>query len=139
MTIRKCIYTNKEAKSKDSVIPKDLLGEEVHNWTAQAPCNLDYLEQKKSKLPTELEMQANELFHLLELAKLRVVFYEQKLNKIQNEILNTYKEPIKNKTTVAEKNKEKQIQQMIIEKEIIEEVNKDIDKLLNNKRKLWED
>jgi len=139
MTIRKCIYTNKDARSKDSIIPKETLGEEIYNWTSQVPCNSDYLAQKQSKQPTELEMQANEIFHLLELAKLRVVFYEQKLLAIQDKIRLTYKEVVKNTPTVAEKTKDKQIKQMIIEKELVEEANKDIDQILTNKRKLWED
>jgi uncharacterized short protein YbdD (DUF466 family) len=138
MTVRKCIYTDKEARSKDSVLPKEILGEEIHNWTVQVPCNTNYLEHKQNKLPTELEMQANEFFHLLELTKLRVVYYEKKLAEIQGKILYTYKEPIKNKITVAEKNKERQIEQMIIEKELIEESNKDIEAILAEKRKLWE-
>ena len=58
-------------------------------------------------------MQANEFFHLLELARLRVVYFEQKLAEIQAEILKTYKEPVKNKITVAEKKKEKQIKKFI--------------------------
>jgi hypothetical protein len=138
MTIRKCIYTNKEAKSKDSVIPRHVLGEEIQNWASYAPSNIDYSTQKSDKLPSELEMQANEFFHLLELARLRVVYYEQKLAETQAEILKTYKEPIKNKITVADKKKEKQIKQMVVEKEITEEVNKDIENFLEQKRKLWE-
>jgi hypothetical protein len=138
MTVRKCTYTNKEARSKDSVIPREVLGDELHNWANNTPCNSDYIIQKSGLLPTELEMQANEFFHLLELSKLRVVYFESKLAEIQAKILKTYKEPIKNKITVAEKNKERQIEQMIIEKELIEESNKDIEAILAEKRKLWE-
>ena len=136
--IRKCIYTNKEAKSKDSLFPRETLGEEIHNWTVQVPCNSEYLKSKANDQPTELEMQANEIFHLLELARLRVIFYENKLEAIQVQISTTYKEVVKTGPTVAEKTKEKQIKQMIVEKELVEEVSKDIDKLFSEKRKLWE-
>lgn len=139
MAIRKCIYTNKDARSKDSILPKEVLGEEIYNWAAQVPCNTEYLDQKVGKIPSELEMQANEIFHLLELAKLRVVFYEQKLQTIQDKIRPTYKEIVKNTPTVAEKTKEKQIKQMIVEKEVVEEITKDIDQVFAAKRKLWDE
>lgn len=138
MSTRKCIYTGKNARSKSTVIPKELLGDNTANWAVYSPCDSDYAAYKAHTVPTELEMQANETFHFLELARLRVVFYEQKLAQIQSQILSTYKEPTPNAITESIKTKEKQIETMVIEKEIIEEINKDIETILNNKRKLWE-
>lgn len=137
--IRKCAYTNKEAKAKDSVIPRDLLGEEVHNWAASLPSNADYLQTKQNRLPTELEMQANEIFHLLELTKLRVIYYEQKLKSIQDEILKDYKEPKKPPVPKKEKKKQEEIEKAIIEKEVVESTTEEVDKFFESKRKIWDD
>jgi hypothetical protein len=137
--IRKCAYTGRDAKAKDSVIPRDLLGDEIHNWTASLPSNPEYLQTKQNRLPTELEMQANEIFHLLELTKLRVIYYEQKLKAIQDEILKNYKEPKKPSLPKAEKKKQEQIEKAIIEKEVIESTNENITEFFESKRKIWDD
>lgn len=137
--IRKCVYTDKEAKAKDSIIPRDLLGDEIHNWAASLPSNPDYLQTKQNRLPTELEMQANEIFHLLELTKLRVIYYEQKLKLIQDEILKTYKEPKKSPVPKADKKKQEQIEKAIIEKEVVESTNENITEFFESKRKIWDD
>lgn len=139
MTIRKCIYTNKEAKSKDSTIPKHLLGEEIHNWAIQVPANTDYLTQKKDRIPTELEMQANEIFHLLELSRARVVFYEAKLASIQEQILKDYKELPKSEKPKSEKIKEKQIEQALAEKVIQDNIPSLDEVIKKRKRNLFED
>lgn len=138
MSIRKCIYTNKEAKSKDHVLPKSILDEEIHNWCNQAPSNTNYLQQKLNNIPSELEMQANELFHLLELAKLRVKFFEEKLSLVQQEINKDYKEPIKNEISHRAQKIEKQKEQIIVEKAIVEDVDKKINEFFNTSKSLWD-
>lgn len=137
--IRKCIYTGKQAKAKDSVIPRAILGDEIHNWAVHAPADHDYLINKSSNMPTELEMQANEIFHLLELHRLRVVYYEKKLEEIQAEIIKNYKEPEKPKLSKSEKKKEKEIEKAVVLKEVVESTEEKIDNLFKNKRKMWDD
>jgi hypothetical protein len=137
--VRKCVYTDKEAKSKDSIIPRELLGEEIHNWSASLPSNSDYIQTKQNRLPTELEMQANEIFHLLELTKLRVTYYEHKLKSIQGEILKDYKEPKKSPVPKIEKKKQEEIKKAIIEKEVVESTGENIDSFFESKRKIWDD
>ena len=85
MNLRRCMYTNKEATSKDTVIPKDC-GDSLHNWANRGPVNFDYKEIKQSRLPTELEMNAHRTFHLLELARLEVTYLEARLKEIQEQI-----------------------------------------------------
>lgn len=137
--IRKCTYTDLEAKSKDTILPKDLLGEEIHNWTSSLPANSDYIQTKQNRLPTELEMQANELFHLLELAKLRVVYYESKLKLIQEKLLSSFTPPKKSIIPKSEKKKEKEIERSIAEKEVVESTDKQMEDFFQNKKKLWEE
>ena len=118
MTRRKCVYTGQDSNDKDSVIPRHLIKDE-HNWSVYVPTTSDYKQQKIDRQPTELEMQAVETFHLLEMAKLKVEFYEAQLANIQNQISKTYKpKPIekpKNEGKNADKKKQKQIE--IAEKE----------------------
>jgi len=111
---RKCIYTNKEANSKDNVIPKKKIGGELHNWANKAPVSKDYKDLKQDSMPTDLEFEANQLFHKLELAKLEVKFYEDRLAEIQQKIKETTKIPEK------KSKKDKEIEQMYIEKEVVE-------------------
>jgi hypothetical protein len=85
MSPRKCIYTNKQANSKDTVISKTR-GDALHNWTNKAPVNSEYQESKQGRLPTELEMEAHRLFYQLELARLDVTYYEAKLQEVQEQI-----------------------------------------------------
>ena len=85
MSPRKCIYTNKQANATDTVIPKRL-GDALHNWANRAPADSEYLKGKQNRLPTDLEMEANRLFHLLELAKLEVTYLEERLKAVQEEI-----------------------------------------------------
>jgi hypothetical protein len=138
MTIRKCVYTGGEAKSKDSVLPKKVLGEESHNWTLHVPCNTDYKAQKGDKLPTELELQAHELFHLVELSKLRTSYYEAKLAEVQAKILEAFAVPDPAKPTKSVKIKEEQIKKAIVQKEVLEENKKDMDQFFEKKRALWD-
>lgn len=84
-------------------------------------------------------MQANEIFHLLELTKLRVIYYEQKLKSIQDEILKDYKEPKKPPVPKKEKKKQEEIEKAIIEKEVVESTTEEVDKFFESKRKIWDD
>lgn len=141
MTTRTCTYTGKEAKGKDSVLPKSRLNTENHNWNNSTPVNTDYQALKGDRLPTELEMLANETFHLLELARLRVVFFENKLAEIQAEINKDYKEPIKKPVAKTEKVKikEKQIETAVVEKTVVESLTKKMDEILKPKKNIWDD
>ena len=140
MTVRKCIYTGKDSDAKDQVLPDN-----PFNWTNKVPTTKEYKE-KKGKLPTELEMQANETFHLLELARNRVLFYEAKLAEIQKELkkddISTEKEekiqekPQKNIQKTSRKDME--IKKAIEEKEILEESEKAIEEVLKKKSNLWD-
>lgn len=130
--IRKCIYTNKEASSKDNVVPRKALGEELHNWANKAPVSKDYKDLKQDRMPTDLEFEANQIFHKLELARLEVAFYEDRLAEIQ--------EKIKEVTKIPEKKskKDKEIEQMHIEKDLMEVMEEEVTKVISKKKKLWE-
>jgi len=140
LTVRKCIYTGKDSDAKDQVLPDN-----PFNWTNKVPTTKEYKE-KKGKLPTELEMQANETFHLLELARNRVLFYEAKLAEIQKELkkddISTEKEekiqekPQKNIQKTSRKDME--IEKAIKEKEIMEDSEKAIEEVLKKKSNLWD-
>ena len=134
MSNRKCIYTNKEANGRDRVVPKSKVGNEIHNWCNYAPVNNRYKDIKKGKMPDELELQANELFRMIELHKIRVRYYEEQLEEIQNELKKRLK-PDK-----GEVKKEREIKQAFIEKAVLEEHEEEIDKILDKRKKkvLWE-
>lgn len=139
--IRKCIYTNSEAKAKDNVLPRDFLGEDdLHNWANKAPINKDYKEIKQGSEPTELEMQANELFHLLELSRLRVKYYEKRLEQVQSEIKDALvKSAQKAKPKKPKKTKkDKEIEIAIKEKEAVEITEKAAESLVEKRKKLWD-
>ncbi len=72
MKVRKGIFDGKESDSKNHIIPKDLLGDEKHNWANQAPSTMEYNNIKQNKLPTDDELEANELFYNIELTKLKL-------------------------------------------------------------------
>lgn len=86
---RKCIYTNNEANTRDLVVPNIL-----HNWDNRAPASADYLNTKHHRLPSELEMEANRIFHLLELARLDVIYFEKKLSAVQEALKDNRDEEI---------------------------------------------
>jgi len=87
MSKRKCIYTGEDAGTTDHVIPKHQDENTLHSWANKAPVNLEYKNtKKKNRLPTDLEMEANRLFHLLELAKLDVTYLEARLKQVQSKI-----------------------------------------------------
>jgi hypothetical protein len=133
---RKCAYTGKESLCTDRVMPKEMAQEEIHNWTNNLPCSIEYKESKAGDLPNDLEADIHETFYLLEIARWKVRFLEQKLARLQ-EINNTRK-PVK-KTGVSQKNKqvqkEKQIETAITIKEVEESNSLKIDEFLENKKK----
>lgn len=135
MTRRKCVYTGQDSNDKDSVIPRHLIKDE-HNWSVYVPTTSDYKQQKIDRQPTELEMQAVETFHLLEMAKLKVEFYEAQLVNIQSQINKTFKpKPVqkpKNEGKNADKRKQKQIE--IAEKEKnIQDLELNLHEIINKK------
>ena len=137
--VRKCVYTDKEAKAKDTVLPRSVLGEEAQNWAAKVPCNVEFLSQKSERLPTEIEMQAQELFHLLEMARLRVAYYEAKLAEMQVVIRQKYVEPVKKGVGKAEKKKEIEIKKAEVEKLIAIDLTEKTEKFFEKKKQLWDD
>lgn len=84
MSPRKCIYTNKQASLNATVVPKTR--GDAHNWANRAPTNSEYQLDKQGRLPTELEMEANRLFYMLELARLDVTYLEARLQEVQEQI-----------------------------------------------------
>lgn len=86
MSQRKCIYTGKEAKKTDKVIPKNG-GDVDHNWANSVPCSEEYKKIKDLRQPTELEMEANRIFKKLEISRMDVEYYEKQLQEIQAKIV----------------------------------------------------
>jgi len=115
---RKCIFTGKKATRKKLLIPKKIAIDEIHNWTNDTPCSEEFLLFSEGKIPSELEMEANETFRLLELHKLRVRFYEIKLEEIQEKINKIVPKTIKN---IETRQKDNQIQKSIEEKFILDQ------------------
>jgi hypothetical protein len=138
MKIRKCVYTNKDAKAKDSVIPKKILKDEIHNWSNNVPVSEEYKTLKSDRLPTELEMQANEYFHLLELSKLRVRYYEEKLEEIQKEITEKLVIVEKKGKTKKEMKKDKEIKKAHKQQELQTEIEEKINSTLEGLKFKWD-
>lgn len=156
MNKRKCVYTGQESNDKDSVIPRHLL-KDSHNWASSVPTTTDYKNNKIDRLPTELEIQAAEVFYMLEISKLRVEFYESQLNKIQEEINKAYKpketsveKPLQNESKRSLKKKEKQIAIAEVDKEIQnieknlnahlhEKMEERLTEMLNQNKGLWDE
>lgn len=119
---KKCIYTNETAESKDIIVPKNEAGH--HNWANRAPVSKEYQKKKQGRMPTDLEMEANRLFYLIELAKLDVSYLKAKLKEVQVKITGKKQEEI---------DKSYHIKDLI---ETFEE--KAEEKLQADKKKLWE-
>lgn len=138
MNSRKCIYTGLDAQAKDNVIPKSELNlNELHNWANKAPVSLRYKEVKSNRMPNDLEILANETFHLLELAKLKVLYLENKLIDIQKELKKNLP-PVKKSKNAK---KEREIEQAHHEVDVIKEADKKIEKTLSKRRKkstIWD-
>jgi hypothetical protein len=101
---RKCIYTNEQADSKDPVLPRT--GDVVHNWTNYVPASSEYVKEKKGRIPTDLEMEANRIFHFLELAKLDVAYFTLKLKEVQEKITGKKQEEIEKAHHIEELTKD---------------------------------
>ena len=131
MSIRKCIYTNKEADSKDNVLPKSKSGNELHNWANKAPCSRVYKDFKQDRLPTEEEMELNRLFYKLEMARLDVQYYTAKIEELQGKISH---EAFEKKDKKEARKKDLEIKQAFIEKEIVEEAEDMMESLIKKKK-----
>lgn len=85
-------------------------------------------------MPDELELEAMECFQKLELAKLRVEYYNDKLQKIQD-ILKTR---LREKPDMSNK-KRKEIETAIKLKDVLEELDEHVDKALQSEAKkgIW--
>lgn len=120
---RKCIYTNESAVSKEGVMPRS--PSTLHNWTNKAPISAEHQKNKRNRLPTDLEMEANRLFYYLELARLDVLYLEAKLKEVQEKITGKKQDEIEKAYHIND----------IINcfEEKVEE------KLQEDKKKLWED
>jgi len=136
MSERKCIYTNKSSKAKDSVIPKKSLKNEIYNWCNDAPCSLEYKDFKGDRMPTEDEILANELFKILELTKIRVRYYEEKLTEVQKRLIASMPEKPKKEG----KKIKKEIEQAIHDVEVVQKIELDLNKELKDRKnsKMWE-
>jgi len=86
--IRKCIFTGRESDCKTRVLPAQFLSpeDEIFNWANKVPTCKEYDSVKSNRLPDDLEMLANEYFHYLELARLRVRYYEEKIAEINERL-----------------------------------------------------
>ena len=89
---RKCIYTNEDAVSKEGILTRD--SNTIHNWANKAPISASHQKNKQNRLPTDLEMEANRIFYLLELARLDVVYLEARLKEIQEKITGKKQEEV---------------------------------------------
>lgn len=119
---KKCIYTNEEATARDTVVPKSVAGR--HNWANRAPSSPEYIKNKQGRLPTDLEMEANRIFYLLELARLDVSYLEARLREVQEKITGKKQEEITKAYHI---------------KDLIESFEpKAEEKLQDDKKKLWE-
>lgn len=142
MSRRKCIFTGEPAKIKTKILNRNFISDqdELHNWTNGVPCSEEYEKFRGNGLPTELEMEVNECFHLLELARLRVKYYEVRLRKSQQrlKIENKHRQGKLVRKFVEQHKKEdmdKKIEQnpeQYIE-DVLNESNKLIDQMLKEK------
>lgn len=94
MKRRKCIYTGNDSDCTDHVIAKQHGDDPVHNWSNKVPASKEYLKNRKGNLPTDLEMEASRLFHLLEIARNEVTYLELKLKEVQDKITGRKSEEI---------------------------------------------
>lgn len=142
---KNCIYTDKEAKGKDTVLPKKYLDGEP-NWANEAPVNIDYKNLKQDKLPTDTEMQLNELSKLRDLYMLRVRWYEAQIAELQKKgevrkkkVTKVTKKQVNKVKKKKETKKDKEIKQAIQEKEVVESTEEAFEKVLEqNKTSLWD-
>jgi hypothetical protein len=118
---KKCIYTNEEAVSKDTVLPKTEAGS--HNWANRAPVSPEYQKKKQGRLPTDLEMEANRIFYLLELARLDVAYLEARLKEVQTKITGK---------------KQVEVEKAYHIKDLVETFEEKVQENLPDKKKLWE-
>jgi len=82
MAKRKCIYTGLYSNCKEKIIPSPYVGNEKHNWAINLPVNEEYRHLKDNRMPTDLEIEAHENFYLLELAKIKALYFNKKLENL---------------------------------------------------------
>ncbi|HLD91672.1 MAG TPA: hypothetical protein VI911_11795 [Patescibacteria group bacterium] len=133
---RNCIFTGENSHYKTKVIGRDYISDqdELHNWTNGVPVSEEY-EKYKSGFPTDLEMDASECFHMLELSRLRVKYYEIKLRKIQQKLkieMKHKKAIIVKKYTEKHKIEDKQKKVEQNPEQYIEDVLSESDKLIDS-------
>lgn len=125
----KCPFTGEEALSKEFIIPKNLFSEElVHNWTKDVPISKDY--KKSSKLPSETELEAHRLFYMLEIAKIHVMYYEERLKEVREKL---------NKPSKKQKERKKKEEKIMVKEYEIQKMSSKLDDVLNKKAKFWEE
>lgn len=138
MSKRKCAYTGKDSFCSDKPLPSEVAEQEIHNWTNNLPCAVEYKESKKNQLPNDLEAEIHETFYLLEITRWKVKYLEIKLAKLQ-EVNNT--RPSIQKTGIAKKNREQdkekkknaEIEAANLIKETIDNDSKKIEEMLKKK------
>ena len=133
---RKCIYTGLDAEAKQKLISREILGEdEKHNWANYAPVCKAYEKLKEDRAPTDLEIEAHEIFYQIEILRLKLRNLEVKQDQIQSELRENL--PKNSLKKVVSKAKNKQIEQAIHENQVVTEAEKTIKKVLDNKKSLW--
>jgi len=134
-----CVYTGRQSRVADYTVNKK---EIPHNWANKVPCNVEYRELKNGRPPTELELEANETFYLLELAKIRVKHYELKLKDIQDKINEglgiKIEKHIEKKIQKQADVKMKEMDKAVEMKEAIEIAETSVNKIIEErKKKIW--
>jgi hypothetical protein len=95
----------------------------LHNWVNKAPISAEYQKKKQGRLPTDLEMEANRIFYMLELAKLDVAYLEAKLRETQSKITGKKQDEIEKAHHI---------------KDLVEGFEEKVEEKLTEKKKLWE-
>lgn len=137
MSSRKCIYTGKNADCLDKVVPHDG-GDIDHNWANSVPCSKPYKKKKGLRLPTEIEIEINRAFRMLELAKIDVDIWSKRLQKLQEELQKTKLIPAVEPTQEEKKQKQEEIKIAYKEKELQEvDLNGIIEKKKKQNKVIW--
>lgn len=129
MSQRKCIYTGLPAKKTDMLMPKEG-GDEIHNWTNSVPCSEEYKLIKQKQQPTDLDIEAQNLFYQSELLRLKLQIIEKRIAEVQFKIRK--RNNINYSCLDKNISKEEQIKQAYKEKEILDMVDT-LDEIIANK------
>lgn len=127
--MKKCVYTNRNAMKKDIIVPADKLGDEVHNWAKGVPACERYVNMKGNKMPTETEMQIHETFYKLEIYKLKIIYYENKLKELQD---------LLKRENILRNSKDEALKERAMD-DLIDKTQDTIDQMLKFQSQNWKD